>query len=201
MFFEKIKIGEITCHSGGADGSDTLWEMYALMYDMKVKAYSYKTKSHKSFNKVEISKQDYEEGVEKIKKANKVLSRKNIDKHMNLLARNWAQVKYSTEIFAIGYIVREGEKSKKGYLVTSKSPSVDGGTGYAVQMGINAGKTVYVFDQDKEKWFKWSYILEDFLELRNTPIIQEKNFAGIGTREINKAGEKAIEQVFKKSFK
>jgi hypothetical protein len=119
---------------------------------------------------------------------------------MNLLARNWAQVKYSTEIFAIGHIVKSGDKSKKGYLVTSKSPSVDGGTGYAVQMGINAGKTVYVFEQDKKKWFKWSYILEDFLELKNTPTIQEKNFAGIGTREINKAGEKAIEEVFKKSF-
>jgi hypothetical protein len=201
MFFEKLKEGEITCHSGGAEGSDTIWEMYALMNDIKVKAYSYKTKSHKGSNKVEISKQDYEEGVEKIKKANKVLSRKNIDKHMNLLARNWAQVKYSTEIFAIGYIVREGEKSKKGYLVTAKSPTVDGGTGYAVQMAINAGKTVYIFDQYKEKWFKWSYILDDFLELRDTPTIQEKNFAGIGTREINKAGEKAIEEVFKKSFK
>jgi len=201
MFFEKPKVGEITCHSGGAEGSDTIWEMHALMNDIKVKAYSYKTKSHKGNNKVEISKQDYEEGVEKVKRANKILCRKNIDKHMNLLARNWAQVKYSNEIFAIGYIVREGEKSKKGYLVTAKSPSVDGGTGYAVQMGIHAGKTIYVFDQDKEKWYKWSYILEDFLELKDTPTIQEKNFAGIGTRKINKAGEKAIEQVYKKSFK
>jgi hypothetical protein len=200
MIFDKIKSEEITCHSGGAEGSDTLWEMYALMHDMKVNAYSYKTKSHKTPNKVEIDKDDYEEGVEKIKKANKILSRKNIDKHMNLLARNWAQVKYSTEIFAIGHIVKSGDKSKKGYLVTAKSPSVDGGTGYAVQMAINAGKTVYVFDQDLESWFKWSYILDDFMKMNGTPTIQEKNFAGIGTREINKAGERAIEEVFKKSF-
>jgi hypothetical protein len=186
--FEKLNPKEITCHSGGAEGSDTLWEMYALMNDMKVSAYSYKTKYHKSSNKVEISKQDYEEGVEKIKKANKVLSRKNIDKHMNLLARNWSQVKYSTEIFAIGHI----DNLNKGI--------VSGGTGWAIVMAINEYKTVYIFNQNDNFWYKWSYILDRFLKLRDTPTIQEKNFAGIGTRKINKAGEKAIEEVFKKSF-
>jgi hypothetical protein len=183
MFFEKLKEGEITCHSGGAEGSDTIWEMYALMNDIKVKAYSYKTKSHKGSNKVEISKQDYEEGVEKIKKANKVLSRKNIDKHMNLLARNWAQVKYSTEIFAIGYI----DNLNTGI--------VSGGTGWAIIMAINEYKTVYIFNQNDNYWYKWSYILDKFIKIR-IPTIQVKNFAGIGTRKINKHGEKAIEDVF-----
>jgi len=196
----KFKPEEITCHSGGACGSDTIWELFCTFYRIKVNAWSHKTKSHKSLNKVEISKEDYEEGIEKIKKANKVLGRKNIDKHMNLLARNWAQVKYSEEIFAIGSIVKEGDISKSGYSVKCKSPSVDGGTGYAVQMGIQAGKTVYVYDQKKEIWFKWSYIIEDFLKLKDIPKIQSENFAGIGTREINRAGEKAIEEVFEKTF-
>lgn len=196
----KFKPKDTACHSGGAKGSDTLWETWCNTYGIKVYAWSHNTKSHKSSNKEEISKEVFEEGVEKIKKANKVLSRKNIDKHMDLLARNWAQVKFSEEIFAIGQILKEGDTSKSGYTVSCKSPSVDGGTGYAVQMGIQAGKTVYVFDQNKEKWFKWSYIIEDFIELKVTPKIQTKNFAGIGTREINRAGEKAIEEVFKISY-
>lgn len=196
----KFKPEEITCHSGGASGSDTIWELFCTLYGIKVNAWSHKTKNHKSLNKVEISEEDYEEGVEKIKKANKILGRKNIDKHMDLLARNWAQVKYSEEIFAIGSIVKEGDISKSGYAVKCKSPSVDGGTGYAVQMGIQAGKTVYVYDQKKEIWFKWSYIIEDFLKLKDIPKIQSQNFAGIGTREINRAGEKAIEEVFEKTF-
>jgi hypothetical protein len=191
---------EITCHSGGALGSDTLWELFCELYSIKVMAYSYKTKNHKGPNKIEISDEDYNEGILKIKKANKLLGRKNIDKHMSLLARNWAQVKYSQEIFAIGTILKEGDISKSGYIVTSKSPSVDGGTGYAVQMAILNEKTVYVFDQNVNSWFKWSYIIDRFLKIKGTPKIQCENFAGVGTRDINAAGKKAIEQVFIESF-
>lgn len=198
--FDDYTISDMTCHSGGAIGSDTMWELFCEMYMIKAKAYSYKTKSHKTPNKVEISEADFNEGVDKVRKANKILGRKNIDKYMDLLARNWAQVKYSDEIFAIGHIVKEGDKSKSGYIVNCKSPSVDGGTGYAVQMGILAGKTVYVFDQKKDAWYKWSYIIDNFIKLKATPYIQSKNFAGIGTREITKSGEKAIESVFIETF-
>ena len=197
----KYKSHDITCHSGGAPGSDTIWELFCLMYEMKVKAYSHKTKSHKSTNKVEISEEDFIEGIDRVKKANKVLGRKNIDKYMDLLARNWAQVKYSEEIFAIGNIVKEGDTSKSGYTVNCKSPSVDGGTGYAVQMAILAGKTVYVFDLKKQAWYKWSYIIDDFIKMSCTPKIQTKNFAGIGTREIDETRKSAIESVLLETFK
>jgi hypothetical protein len=191
---------QVTCNSGGAEGSDSIWELFCELYGVNTNAYSYKTKKHKSPNKVEISNEDYEEGVDKIKKANKSLKRKGIDKYMNLLARNWAQVKYSEEIFAIGNIVKTGDISKKGFKVTSSNESVDGGTGYAIQMAIDCQKTVYVFDQSKECWFKWSYILDQFIKLSGTPLILSENFAGIGTREITDAGKKAIEDVFIKTF-
>ena len=45
---------------------------------------------------------------------------------MNLLARNWAQVKYSDEVFAIGTIVKSGSKNEKGYYNKSKFDVVDG---------------------------------------------------------------------------
>jgi hypothetical protein len=100
---------------------------------------------------------DYKEGVLEVNKANKWLNRYGIHKYMDLLARNWTQVKYSDEIIAIGTIVRKGEKNSKGYYNKGKYDMVDGGTGYAVTMGINHQKEVYVFDQPKDKWFLWSY--------------------------------------------
>jgi len=187
-FFE-AKPEEITCHSGGAEGADTIWETFATLYGLKIKAWSYKTKYHKSINKAEVSEEDFQEGIEKIKKANKILGRQNIDKFMSLLARNWAQVKYSEEIFAIGRI----ESYSNGI--------VSGGTGWAVAMSIQNTKTVYVYDLIKNKWFKWSYIIDKFIEIKETPIIQSKNFAGIGTRKLTKEGEEAIEDVFKKTYK
>ena len=191
---------KITCNSGGAEGSDSYWELFAEIYGMSVNAFSYKTKKHKSPHKVEITEEDYEEGISKIKKANKSLKRKGIDKYMNLLARNWAQVKYSDEIFAIGHIVKNGDTSKTGFIVTSESDSVDGGTGYAIQMAIDSTKTVYVYDQDDKSWYKWSYIIDKFIKLKGTPLILCKNFAGIGTRNLNEYGKKAIEDVFAESF-
>ena len=200
IFDKKINIDCITCHSGGAEGSDTYWETIGEEFGVKTKAYSYKTKYHKSKNKIEISDDDYNDGIEEIKKANTNLGRFGIHKFMNLLARNWAQVKYSKQIFAIGQIIDPGQSGNKGYVSKSKIQSVDGGTGYAVQMGVNNNKDIYVFDQYKEKWFRWNITTHSFIEVKECPRIVVSDFAGVGTRQINSAGIKAIRDVYTKTF-
>lgn len=203
MFQEDNKIidkSKTICHSGGAIGSDLYWEKCCKEYKIPTKHYSYKTTYHNSINKVEISDDDFKDGIVKVKLANKTLNRYGIEKYVNLLARNWVQVKESSVIIAIGEIVKANTKSKKGYLSKSKSTTVGGGTGWAVQMGIDKGISIYVFDQYKDKWFKYSYNIEDFIEYKETPTINDENFAGIGTREINAKGEQAIKDVLKKTF-
>jgi hypothetical protein len=200
IFNTKIDLTKITCHSGGATGADTVWDEIGEEFGVKTKAYSYRTKSHVSPNKVEISDQDYEDGVVQITKANKTLGRFGIHKYMSLLARNWAQVKYSKQVFAIGTIIKAGEKSVKGYKNNSKNDVVDGGTGYACMMAINQENDVFVFDQIKDKWFRWSYNSLRFVELKEVPLITEQDFAGIGTREIQPNGVKAIRDVYEKTF-
>ncbi len=196
---KKLDLNNIVCHSGGAVGSDTEWENIGKEFSVTTKAYSYKTAYHVSENKVEISEQDYKEGVEEINKANKWLNRYGIHKYMNLLARNWAQVKYSEQIIAIGTIVKVGQKNPKGYYNKGKYDMVDGGTGYACQMAINNQKEVYVFDQVKDKWFRWSYSSLSYVECQ-CPKITYQNFAGIGTREIKSNGIQAIRDVYSKTF-
>ena len=197
---EPIDLTKIVCHSGGAEGSDSYFSEITKKYGGITRAYSYKTKYHDSDDKVEISDADYEEGVIEITKANKILKRFGIHRFMNLLARNWAQVKYSDEVFAIGTIVSPGKKGSKGFYNKSQFEVVDGGTGYAVQMAIDNTKTVYVFDQEKDKWFRWSYTSLSFRELKGTPVITTENFAGIGTREIKPNGILAIEEVYNLTF-
>ena len=190
---------QIICHSGGARGSDTYWEEIGKKYNVITKAYSYKTSSHNSPSKIEISDTDYNEGINEIKLANKFLLRPGIHKYMNYLSRNWSQVKYSKQTFGIGYIVNPGSKSPKGYYSKSKYQTVDGGTGYAVQMSINHNRDVYIFDQLKECWFRWSYITNSFIKI-DIPVIETTDFAGIGTREITHIGIQAIEDVYNKTF-
>lgn len=200
-FFEStIDIHNITCHSGGAEGSDSFFESIGSKFGVKTKAYSYKTNYHTSPNKVEISEDDYIEGVIEINKANKHMNRFGIQKYMNLLARNWAQVKYSTQVFAIGIIVDPGSKTSKGYYSKSKLQTIDGGTGYCCQMAINNLRDVFVYDQIKLNWFRWSYSTMSFIELSQTPKIKTQNFAGVGTREINQFGIKAIENLYTNTF-
>lgn len=199
--FDKIPLNltKIICHSGGAQGADTYFETIGESYGVRTNAYSYKTKYHNSVNKVEISQEDFIEGMDEVNRANKVLGRFGIHKYINLLARNWAQVKYSKEVFAIGSIVEPDAKGNKGYYNKSKYQVVDGGTGYACQMAVNNDRDVYVFDQNKDKWFRWSYTALRFIEIVE-PSISYQDFAGIGTREIKPNGIKAIEELYKKTF-
>lgn len=195
-----IDLTNIVCHSGGAEGSDTYWENIGEEFGVKTRAYSYQTKKHTSLNKVEISEDDYKEGIIEVNKANKFLNRYGIHKYMNLLARNWAQVKYSKQIFAVGTIIKPGDKNNRGYYNKGKYDIVDGGTGYAVRMGINNEREVYVFDQIKEKWFRWSYSSLRFVDIGKVPSITEQDFAGIGTREILPNGIEAIRDVYELTF-
>jgi len=196
---KKLNPKDCVCHSGGAVGADTVFEEIGAEYGVATHAYSYKTKKHNSPNKVEISEADYEEGIEKINKANRRLGRYGVQKYMNLLARNWAQVKYSRQVFAIGTIIDPGKRDEKGYRNGWKQQVVSGGTGYAVMMAILAERDVYVFDQKRDGWFRWSYVSEKFLTI-DPPIINNRNFAGIGSRQLTTNGENAIRSLFEKTF-
>ena len=181
LFDQKdLKPKQITCHSGGAEGADTEWEIACEKIGIKVNAYSYKTKYHTTKNKIEISDADYSDGIEEIKKANRIMKRGGINKYMNLLARNWSQVKYSDQIFAIGQII--------------EGPIIDGGTGWAIMMAIQNNKEVFVFDQIRDHWFIWSDVNNKFIEY-SIPKISTYNFAGIGTRKLKPNGLKAINDV------
>lgn len=191
---KELDTTKIVCNSGGAIGSDTYFENYSVEKGIKVNAFSYMTKSHQSDNKVEISDSDYSEGILEIRKANRILNRYGIEKYMNLLARNWAQVKYSDEIFAVGSIIKSGEKDSRGYKNKSTYDIVSGGTGYATTMAILHSKPLYVFEQNHDKWFQWSYISNTFIMCKD-PKITTQSFAGIGTREIKPNGIEAIKKL------
>ena len=113
--------------------------------------------------------------------ANETLHRKP-DKYMDLLARNWCQVKNCDEVFAVGHI---------------KNGIVDGGTGWAVQMAIDAGKTVNLYDQYRKEWL--IHDTDGWRFLESAPTLT-KNFAGIGTRNINSYGKAAIDEVYRNTF-
>lgn len=173
-----------TCHSGGCPGSDMEWETQGEKYGVKTIAYSFYNHVQKGKNPKILTGAELDEGFEHVKIASKGLKRHiNISypyvKH--LLCRNWFQVKNAESIFAIA-------KS-----MTDKI--VEGGTGWAVQMAIDNRKPVFVFDQKYFVWKVFDYGRNEFRQMYITPTLT-KNFAGIGTREINESGKNAIRVIY-----
>lgn len=193
---------EFINHSGGAIGSDTAWDEIGREFGM-VNNKHYWTLEKTPNGNTEISRLDYEEGrFESARAAKRNFGYQYAAMKDSRLIRNWSQVKHSDAVFAIDTIAQVGEKvfpkqSNDTRLATN--PTVTGGTGYAVGMAINHNKPVYVFDQNKNQWYTWNKEQNNFIET-DTPTLT-KNFAGIGTREINENGKQAIRDVYEKTFK
>ena len=182
-------------YSGGAVGADTKWGEIASKYNIgKIRHYRPETLD------VLTPEQMQEVETAYVAAANK-LGRKILDSNTlagKLVRRDYLQAKAADSIFAIGHILRPGEKNSKGYTVRSTIPSVDGGTGYAVQMAIDLHKPVHVFDQQYKHWYRFDYDQNTFVA-EDIPTLTTK-FAGVGTRQINEDGINAIEQIFEKTF-
>lgn len=92
------------------------------------------------------------------------------------------QVQNSDAIFAVGHL---------------KNSVVEGSIGQTVQMAINDNKPVYVYDQVRKQWF---YNINGQWQVFSGIPKLTKNFAGIGTRELNQDGKDAIKQVYENTF-
>ena len=174
-----------TCYSGGASGSDLIFELESLKKGYKVVAYSFEGHNTKSNNRYILTDKELQEGFEHIKITNKRLNRNlnNISPYVKkLIARDWFQVKNSDSIFAVGNL--DGEDN------------VGGGTGYAVSCVIDNKKPVYLFEQNDNMWFYFDYQTNKFEAQWGIPKLTH-NFAGIGTRDINDNGIEAIKKLFK----
>ena len=183
--------------SGGARGADSFWSKVLHKYGFPVIHYLPETDANKSGRNDYFSRRDkgqvrgidrglsdleLQEGGPAIELANQTLKRADINKYKpatyNLLLRNWWQVKGANSIFAIGEI----EHSKSGKYEKLNGRTVKGGTGWAVQMGVDRGiGEINVYDPRQKSWFRWSTDKNRFVAFHGTPKLKS-NPALIGTR-------------------
>jgi hypothetical protein len=95
----------------------------------------------------------------------------------------WYQVNNGQEIYVIGAILEDG--------------TVRGGTGWGAEFAKLCNKPLFVFDQDKDGWFRWT---GDEWESTGVPSVGHFHFTGTGTRTIHENGKQAIEALFSRSF-
>ena len=98
----------------------------------------------------------------------------------------WYQVNNGQEIYVIGTILDD--------------KTVRGGTGWGAEFAKLCNKPLFVFDQDKDGWFKWTGSDWQKLAAAEQPTITHPHFTGTGTRHLHENGRKAIAELFKRSF-
>lgn len=86
------------------------------------------------------------------------------------------------QVFAIGWI--------------QEDKTVKGGTGWGVELAKFFNRPVSVFDQKANKWYTWKE--NEWMD--DEPVISHKTFCGTGTRNLSDQGEKAIQDLFSRSF-
>lgn len=200
-------------HSGGAGGADMAWDAEGKPYGVTFKHYYTGVKSNKNApgGNVDISNFPVAaEGAGKVALAAKEMwgYKYNTMKDERLI-RNWAQVVKSDAVFALAPIGKKGDvwsedRGKTDPRILLKSEAVQGGTGYAVEMAIQAGKKVYVYNDPNTKaqshlprgWYIWN---GSKFEAIDAPVLT-KNFAGIGSRNISNEARQAIRDVYTKTF-
>ena len=177
-----------TLFSGGANGSDMYWQNLGAKYGVRVKAFSFEAHGKRNTARVVLNNEQLKQADVFLHKANKTLKRHFPTSKSfvnNLLRRNWYQVKDTNGVFAIGRL-------------SASRSTVEGGTGWAVQMVVDSKKPVYVFDTVKSSWQRYEYSKKKFISCKAPKLTL--NFTGIGTRALPENGKAAIEQIFEGTF-
>jgi hypothetical protein len=98
----------------------------------------------------------------------------------------WYQVNNGQEIYVVGEILAD--------------KTVKGGTGWGVEFAKLCNKPLCVFDQKKNAWFIWNKTEWTEYQSSEGPVIRHTHFTGTGTRFLETNGQKAIADLFARSF-
>src|SRR5438477_9112061 len=95
----------------------------------------------------------------------------------------WHQVNNGQEIYVVGTV--------------QPDDTVKGGTGWGAEFAKLCNQPLFVFDQDKSGWFRWT---GDAWASAGEPVIAHPHFTGTGTRFLKDSGRQAIHALFTRSF-
>ena len=98
----------------------------------------------------------------------------------------WYQVNNGQEIYVVGAIQSDG--------------TVRGGTGWGAEFAKLCNKPLFVFDQEQDRWCRWTGAAWETLTGANAPSITHPHFTGTGTRTLHDNARKEIERLFERSF-
>ena len=173
--------------SGGNKGAEAEFGRCAERWGLQELHYTFE--GHRLLERqrgvVQLSEDELKKGdfslVNASKRLNRVLS--EIPLVRSILQTIWHQVTNASQVFMVGVI--------------QDDKTVRGGTGWGAELARLWKKPLFVFDQSRRSWFRWSGAA---WEITTPPTITTEAFAGIGTQNLDDQGKAAIHDLFLRSF-
>lgn len=182
----RVPAAGYTLLSGGAPGAEDEFGVCAERWGLSEINYSFAGRGAvRTRGQVELTDEELIQGdvSSSYLKAHMHRSYPSTPLFRKVLQSIWHQVNTAGEVFSIGQIMADD--------------TVKGGTGWAVELGKHWGKPVYVFDQEKCRWFAWEGKAWKAID---PPSIARERFTGTGTRFLSNEGRAAIHGLFERTF-
>jgi len=176
---------EYTVYSGGLKGTEVAFGKNAEKYGINEINFSFeghspsRDKNVTLLSEVELKKGNISMEIVSVRMGRRYSQTDTIRKVFQVI---FHMVNMGYQVFAVGWI--------------QPDKTVKGGTGWGVELAKFFNRPVSVFDQGTNKWYVWKG--SDWVE--DEPVISYKTFCGTGTRKLSDEGEKAIEDLFSRSF-
>lgn len=182
---------DVILFSGGAQGAEAAFGACAESFGIEEVNFSFD--GHKPTRSRGLRVLNHEElasGEVSLAYVSRLMHRRYPDTptFRKILQSIWFQINSGQEIYVVGTIQQDH--------------TVRGGTGWGAEFAKLCNKPLFVFDQDRNGWFTWDGDHDKWVECSagNEPVIQHTHITGTGTRFLKPNAEKAITELFQRSF-
>ena len=177
---------DVILYSGGAAGAESAFGANAEKLGIDEVNFSFEGHEVTRLRGTRIlNHEELKNGDVSLAYVSKLMNRQYHDTSIfrKIIQTIWYQINSSTQIFVVGEILPDN--------------TVKGGTGWGAEFAKLCNKELFVFDQEKNGWFKWNQA--EWTSVTD-PVISEIHFCGTGTRMIKENSIKAIDALFARSF-
>jgi hypothetical protein len=181
-----VSADQFILYSGAAQGAEAAFGEAAARHGIQEVNFTFEGHSDARTRGIRVLTTDeLQHGDVSLAYVSRLMNRKYPDTPLfrKVLQSIWHQVNNGQQIFVVGTILPDH--------------TVRGGTGVAAEYAKFFNKPLFVFDQAKNGWFRWT---GDAWQSEREPRITERRFTGTGTRFLEANGRQAIDALFGRSF-
>jgi hypothetical protein len=180
---------DVILFSGGAAGAEAAFGERAEKYGIEEVNFTFEGHAHLRQRGLRfLNHEELKAGDVSLEYVSRLMNRRYTDSPTlrKVLQSIWYQINSGQEIYVVGSVLDDG--------------TVKGGTGWGAEFAKLCNKPLFVFDQERERWFTWQG--EEWRERDGDrlPVVEHVHFTGTGTRLLNDAGRRAIDDLFARSF-